>query len=99
MNAPYSCGKAVAQSQEGHTTHFQIENFDITTLKEDEVLIQNQFLSLDPYMRSQIAGRHLSGTIKPGEMMRGETVGKIIDSKSTQFNAGDMVIGFGGWCY
>ena len=33
-------------------------------------------------MRSQIAGRHLSGTIKPGEMMRGETVGKIIDSKT-----------------
>ena len=28
--------------------HFKIENFDITTLKEDEVLIQNQFLHWIP---------------------------------------------------
>ena len=41
---------------------------------DNELLCRNLWLSLDPYMRSQMAGRHLSGKIVEGDLLRGETV-------------------------
>jgi NADPH-dependent curcumin reductase CurA len=48
-------------------------------------------------MRSQIAGRHISGAIGPGDPMRGETISKVLDSRDPKFRAGDLVRCFGGW--
>jgi NADPH-dependent curcumin reductase CurA len=48
-------------------------------------------------MRSQIAGKHISGSIGPGDPMRGETVSQVIESRATGFAPGDWVRGFGGW--
>lgn len=48
-------------------------------------------------MRSQISGRHISGTIKPGDTMLGETVSKVIKSTVKGFTVGDKVLCFGGW--
>lgn len=62
-----------------------------------QVLCQTLYLSLDPYMRSQIAGRHISGTINPGDMMRGESISRVVRSEHPDFKAGDIVRGFGGW--
>jgi NADPH-dependent curcumin reductase CurA len=62
-----------------------------------EVLVRNRYLSLDPYMRSQLAGRHLSGAIQPGDLMRGETVAEVVTSKHPAFAAGAWVRGFGDW--
>jgi len=59
--------------------------------------VQNHWLSLDPYMRGQIAGRHLSGAVLPGDVLRGETVATVVESKSDLLKAGDRVSGFGGW--
>ena len=64
---------------------------------EGQVLCETQYLSLDPYMRSQIAGRHISGAIQPGNLMRGETVSKVVESKHPDFQAGDRVRCFGNW--
>ncbi len=62
-----------------------------------EVLCQTLFLSLDPYMRSQIAGRHISGAIKPGDVMLGETVSRVLSSDCEEFQPGDVVRCPGGW--
>jgi hypothetical protein len=64
---------------------------------EGEVLCRTEFLSLDPYMRSQIAGRHISGTIAPGDPMRGETVSRVVASRNAAFKEGELVRCFGGW--
>ena len=64
---------------------------------EGEVLVRTAYLSLDPYMRSQIAGRHISGTISPGDMMRGESVGEVLESRAPGIQPGQLVRGFGGW--
>ena len=48
-------------------------------------------------MRSQIAWRHVSGTINIGDVMLGEVVGEVIESNSSKFNVGDMVRCMGGW--
>ncbi len=62
-----------------------------------EILCKTEYLSLDPYMRGQINGRHISGAIHPGEMMRGETVSEVVASNHDDFSPGDFVKHFGGW--
>ena len=64
---------------------------------EGEVLCRTLYLSLDPYMRSQIAGRHISGTIAPGDLMRGESVCEVVESRASGFAPGQLVRCFGGW--
>ncbi|MEJ2533988.1 MAG: NADP-dependent oxidoreductase [Gammaproteobacteria bacterium] len=78
------------------------EDFEIAVVEAPkpgagQVLCRTRYLSLDPYMRSQIAGRHLSGSIAPGDLMRGETVSEVIDSRAAGFERGQLVRGFGGW--
>ncbi len=76
---------------------FRIVESPVPELTEDRVLCRTEYLSLDPYMRSQIAGRHLSGAINPGDVMRGETVSRVIASGNPEFPEGALVRGFGGW--
>lgn len=76
---------------------FEIESKPASEPEEGQVLCKTLYLSLDPYMRSQIAGRHISGTIGPGDMMRGESVCEVISSRDDAFQQGQLVRGFGGW--
>jgi len=64
---------------------------------DGEFLCKTKYLSLDPYMRSQIAGRHLSGAINPGDLMRGEAVSEVIKSKNPDFKEGDLIAMHSGW--
>ena len=48
---------------------FALKQSTVDELNEGEVLCKTLFLSLDPYMRSQIAGRHITAPIKPGDLM------------------------------
>ncbi len=76
---------------------FILSELPLPSPGDGEVLCETLYLSLDPYMRSQIAGRHLSGSIKPGDPMMGETVSRVLASRSEQFDSGDLVRCFGGW--
>lgn len=89
----------LASAPEGAPTeaHFRVVDAPLPAPAPGEVLVRNRWLSLDPYMRSQIAGRHLSGSVAPGDLMRGETVGEVIESRHADFASGDLVRGFGGW--
>lgn len=78
------------------------EDFEVTVAETPkpgagQVLCRTRYLSLDPYMRSQIAGRHLSGSIGPGDLMNGETVSEVLDSRAPGFERGQLVRGRGGW--
>ena len=59
-----------------------------------QVLVRNDWLSLDPYMRAQMAGRHLSGRADAGAVLGGETVGTVLGGALA---AGTVVRGMGGW--
>ena len=78
-------------------SNFDLVEEAIPSVAEGQVLCGTRFLSLDPYMRSQIAGRHLSGSLAPGDMMRGESVGEVIESKHPDYQPGQMVRCMGGW--
>lgn len=66
-------------------------------ITEGQVLCETLNLSLDPYMRSQIAGRHMSGSVLVGDVMKGETVSRVVESKTPEFKSGDIVRCFAGW--
>ena len=78
-------------------SNFEIVETPMPEPGSGQVLLRTVYLSLDPYMRSQIAGRHISGTITPGDMMRGESVCEVVESRADDFQRGQLVRCMGGW--
>ena len=63
-----------------------------------EILVKNLYLSFDPAMRGWMEDR--PSYIPPvalGDVMRGATVGQVIESKEASFPVGSYVSGFFGW--
>lgn len=77
---------------------FLLKEGDIPACLPGGLLLENLYLTLDPYIRGRIAGRHISGTINPGDVMPGETVARVLESQSDDFKSGDLVKTMaGGW--
>jgi NADPH:quinone reductase len=66
--------------------------------REDQVLVKTAYLSVDPYMRGRITGvKSYADPVNIGDVMVGGTVGRVVESKSPNFAAGDYVSGQWGW--
>ncbi len=89
----------LASSPEGMPSpdNFTIHHAAMPVAGAGQVLCETLYLSLDPYMRSQIAGRHISGSVQPGDLMRGEVVSRVVSSDVEDFKPGDLVRCFAGW--
>ena len=77
--------------------NFDVVEIELPDLQPGQVICETLYLSLDPYMRSQIAGRYITEAIKPGDLMRGETISKVISSEHPDFIVGDVVRCQGNW--
>ncbi len=77
---------------------FRYETAPMPSAGDGQVLIEVLYLSLDPYLRGKISGRHMSGGVAPGSVMAGETVGRVLESRSPDFAVDDLVHSFSGWC-
>ncbi len=78
--------------------NFRLETLAVPGLEDGEVLVRNQYLSLDPYMRGRLDDRKSYADPQPlGEVMIGGTVGEVVESRADGFEAGDRVVGMGGW--
>ena len=77
---------------------FRIVETEIPAPAEGQVLIKNIYLSLDPYMRGRMNDqRSYAAKVELGEVMTGETVGEVVESKNPKFRRGDVVAGRVGW--
>ena len=77
---------------------FRLVEGPIPTPGGGQALIKNLFLSLDPYMRGRMNDvRSYAAKVELGDVMTGETVGEVVESKNPQFKAGDIVAGRVGW--
>ena len=78
---------------------FQVQAVPIPEPGPGELLIRHIYLSLDPYQRSAIAGRHMGGRqpLGAGAMPMAETVGQVLWSRNPACREGDYVRHFGGW--
>ncbi len=66
---------------------------------DGEFLVRHIYLSLDPYQRSAIAGRHMAGRqpLGAGDMPVAEALGQVLRSRHRNYAEGDYVRHFGGW--
>jgi NADPH-dependent curcumin reductase CurA len=78
---------------------FRVQEAEIPEPGPGELLVRHIYLSLDPYQRSAIAGRHMGGRqpLGAGAMPMAETVGQVLRSRHPGFRDGDYVRHFGGW--
>ena len=65
-------------------------------LRDGEILLQSIWLSLDPYMRSRMNADGFK-PIGIGDVMCGDAVSRVIETKNISFGVGDLVLGFTGW--
>jgi NADPH-dependent curcumin reductase CurA len=78
--------------------NFRVVETPLPALQEGEVLVRNEWLSLDPYMRGRMSDA--KSYVKPvdvGAVMTGQTVGEVVESRHPGFKAGDKVLTGLGW--
>lgn len=80
-------------------TDFELQSIAVPELKERELLVRNQFLSIDPAIRGWLDAR--ADSYQPpvglGEVVRAVTVGRVEASRNAAFAPGDTVFGLHGW--
>ena len=65
---------------------------------DGEVLLKNLWLSLDPYMLGRMTQqKSYTKGVEIGEVMTGETVGEVVESKHSGFAPGEKVTAPAGW--
>ena len=79
-------------------SNFKLVQSEVPALQDGEVLVRNHYLSLDPYMRGRMNESKSYAQPQPlGEVMQGGTVGEVVESRHPKYQAGDKVVGMGGW--
>ena len=88
----------LASRPQGSVTseNFRLERVPVPTSGPGQVLVRNQFLSLDPYMRGRMEESKSYADPQPlGETMIGGTAGVVETSQNPAFAPGDAVAPFG----
>ena len=77
---------------------FEVAEVGIPELEEGEVLVQNLFMSVDPYMRGRMIDREsYLPPFQIGAVLEGGCVGRVVRSKNDIFQVDDMVSSMKGW--
>lgn len=78
--------------------NFRLETVEVPELKDGEVLVRNEYMTVDPYMRSLMnEGKSYMPPVQLNATMEGGTVGEVVASKNPAFAVGDKVVGYSGW--
>jgi len=79
------------------------DNFSLATARlspigDGEILVRNQWMSVDPYMRGRMkASDSYVPAFEIGEPMEGGCIGEVVESNNENFEIGDQVLGNLGW--
>jgi NADPH-dependent curcumin reductase CurA len=76
---------------------FEVTSAALESPGDGQLLCDTVYLSLDPYLRGRISGRHISGSVSPGELMPGEAISRVVESKHPDFASGDVIAAHSGW--
>jgi len=78
--------------------NFTLAWTDSEPLKDQEVLVRNLFMSVDPYMRGRMnEGKSYVPPFELGKPLNGGAVGDVIESRARAFKPGDVVTSNFGW--
>ena len=79
-------------------TDLVLKDSDIADIQDNEILIRNIYLSLDPANRGWMSGQATYvDAMQIGDVMRGGTIGIVEKSNNQKFTVGDYVNSMGGW--
>ena len=76
---------------------FEVSRAPAQSAGDGELQCETIYLSLDPYLRGRISGRHLTGAVEPGDLMPGEAISRVVLSNHAEFAAGDFIAAHSGW--
>ncbi len=78
--------------------NFALVEAEVRTPGEGQVLVRNEYLSVDPYMRGRMsAAKSYVAPYELGKAMQGGAVGEVVASNAEGISAGDRVLHFLGW--
>lgn len=78
--------------------NFRLEHATVPEPSDGQILLRTLYLSLDPYMRGRMSDApSYIAPVTLGAVMEGGTVSRVDSSKHPDYQAGDLVLGFGGW--
>ncbi|WP_207060786.1 NADP-dependent oxidoreductase [Motiliproteus sp. SC1-56] len=77
---------------------FSLVSNPIESLKDDEVLVKNLWMSVDPYMRGRMVDRE--SYVPPfalDAVLEGGAIGEVVESNNPAFGVGSKVASMNGW--
>jgi NADPH-dependent curcumin reductase CurA len=80
------------------SANFTCAQTELKSLPDQQVLVRNLFMSVDPYMRGRMNGQ--KSYVPPfelGKVLDGGAVGEVIESRASELKAGDIVVSNFGW--
>jgi NADPH-dependent curcumin reductase CurA len=78
--------------------NFELAETELSEPSQNELLVKNLYMSVDPYMRGRMMDR--KSYLPPfqiGKPLEGGSVGEVLESKNDRFKPGDIVLGMLGW--
>ena len=78
--------------------NFTQTQIELPPLPDQQVLVRNLFMSVDPYMRGRMnEGKSYVPAFELGKALEGGAVGEVIESRAKEFKPGDVVTSKFGW--
>ncbi|MEO6566697.1 MAG: NADP-dependent oxidoreductase [Casimicrobiaceae bacterium] len=78
--------------------HFEVIRVPLPELRAGELLVRNEFLSVDPAMRGWVnAAANYADPVAVGETMRSFAAGTVVASRHPKYVEGERVMGMLGW--
>jgi NADPH-dependent curcumin reductase CurA len=77
---------------------FELAEATLPAINDGEILVQNIYMSVDPYMCGRMYDR--KSYVPPfqiGQPLEGGSVGRVVESKNEGFGVGDYVLSMLGW--
>ncbi len=78
--------------------HFEIVEAEMPRPQDGQILVRNQFLSVEPAMRGWVSDvANYSQPVAIGSVMRAFTAGEVVESRHPDYAPGQLVTGLLGW--
>jgi NADPH-dependent curcumin reductase CurA len=78
--------------------NFTLARTELEPLQDQQVLVRNLFMSVDPYMRGRMnEGKSYVPAFELGKAMEGGAVGEVVESRTKGLKPGDAVTSNLGW--
>ncbi len=78
--------------------NFNLAQTELTPLQDQQVIVRNLYMSVDPYMRGRMnEGKSYVSPFELEKALEGGAVGEVVESRAKEFKVGDVVTSNFGW--